>query len=109
MPPNEKSYIITPTSRGLGMSRVPVTATARSHSTMSRRGNPAPSATVVIFSITRERRRTAAGTSAMAGCVACASAVTCSLTAMRYMNCLVTRWSRSGIWRICLFSNISLV
>src|SRR5262245_48018240 len=78
MPPNEKSYIITATSRGLGTSRVPVIATARSQSRISTRGKPTPSAMLRTRSAKRLRRRAADGASGM-DCVASGSAVTCSL------------------------------
>src|SRR6516162_11057301 len=78
MPPNEKSYIITATSRGLGTSRVPVTATARSHSRISTSGKPTPRATARTFSATR-RRRAIDGASGTDWGVASGSAVTCSL------------------------------
>src|SRR5258708_5355640 len=77
-PPNEKSYIITATSRGLGTSRVPVRATARSHSRISTSGKPMPSAMVRTLSAIRPRRRATDGASGM-DCVASGSAVTCSL------------------------------
>src|SRR5271168_967554 len=64
MPPNEKSYIITATWRGLGMSRVPLYATARSHRKTSRTGNPNPSATArSVTSRCRWRPRIAAAAS----------------------------------------------
>src|ERR1700687_2117653 len=77
MPPNEKSYIITATACGLGTSRVPVMATARSHSRISTIGKPAPSATARTVSTKRPRRRAADGASGVG--VTSGSAVTCSL------------------------------
>src|SRR5580704_16707949 len=79
MPPNEKSYIITATCQGLGMSRVPLSATARSHRTISSSGKPIPSATARNRSNRRRRRRrvapSAAGRAMAAGP---ASAAACS-------------------------------
>src|SRR5258707_11727435 len=79
MPPNAKSYIITATACGLGTSRVPVMATARSQSRISRIGKPAPSATARTVSTMRRRPRAADGASGAASAVASGSAVTCSL------------------------------
>src|ERR1700704_3657055 len=79
MPPNAKSYIITATACGLGTSRVPVMATARSQSRISRTGKPAPSATARTISTMRRRRRAADGASGATSAVASGSAVTCSL------------------------------
>src|SRR5262245_25697321 len=78
MPPNEKSYIITATSRGLGMSRVPVMATARSQTRTSSSGKPPPSAMPRSRSARCRRRRAAAGASVDWSAVS-GSAVTCSL------------------------------
>src|SRR6516164_5537108 len=78
MPPNEKSYIITATSRGLGTSRVPVTATARSHSRINTSGKLTPSATVRTFSARWLRRRPAHGVCDTERAVASGSAVACS-------------------------------
>src|SRR6266536_4582791 len=77
MPPNAKSYIITPTCRGLGISRVPVWMTARCQRNTKRIGKPAPSATARRVSNVRRRRRAAAG-----ACAGSASAVTFSLKAI---------------------------
>src|SRR3977135_3476765 len=79
MPPKEKSYIMTATSRGLGTSRVPVMATARSHSRTSTIGKPTPSAMVRSCATSRRRRRAADGASDVDWSVVSGSAVTCSL------------------------------
>src|SRR5713226_2893812 len=79
MPPNEKSYIITATSRGLGTSRVPVMATARSQRKIRMSGKPTPSAMVRTFSTSCLRRRAADGASGVDCGAASGSVVTCSL------------------------------
>src|SRR5882757_265683 len=79
MPPNAKSYIMMATSRGLGTSRVPVMATARSQSRISRIGKPAPSAKALTPVRSRRRWRARAGASPSAAGCSAASGSACSL------------------------------